>query len=110
MNWFSKKVSDEQILSAVGAWMLCCAVGAYNKTLSTNGSLDFDTWFMCCRQGFVARIAKKTGASADRIESVLRKYAADNAHRTYMEVFEAEKTIHPDKPLAAERQAKGEQR
>lgn len=92
--------TDEQILSSIGAWMLCCAVGAYNKTLSTSGRLDFDTWIMCCRTTWIPRIAKELHISEQRIEKVAREYAQRNAHRSYLEVAESEKLLHPDKGAA----------
>lgn len=82
--------SDEQILSAVGAWMLCCAVGAYNGTISTSGNLDFETWFWCVRWKGMEDIPKR------QLHDVLLNYAKANAHRSYREVFEAEQTLHPD--------------
>lgn len=95
--WPWNRVSDEQILSATGAWMLCCAVGARNRTLGFSG--DFDTWFECCHHTWVARVRKDLGVSRDRIRSVISAYASRNAHRRYAEVFEAEQLLHPDAPL-----------
>ena len=90
-------VTDDQILSAIGAWMLSCAVGAYNKTLSTAGTLDFDTWFTVCRTTWVKRVSDQLSVSPERIESVTREYARKNQHRTYQEVFDSEQNIHPEK-------------
>jgi hypothetical protein len=104
MNWkfWRQKavtVTDEQILSVVGAWMLCNAVGAYTNTLSTSGRLDFDTWFRCCAYGensFVERVSTECNISPMRLKNVLREYAKKNAHRSYMDVFKEEKQLHPD--------------
>lgn len=88
-------VTEEQILSAVGAWMLCCAVGAENRTLSTSGNLDFDAWWICCEMP--ARVAKELGISQIRVREIVKAYAVRNARKTYMQVFEEEKKLHPDK-------------
>jgi hypothetical protein len=92
MLGFRPKITDEQILSAIGAWMLCCAVGAYNRTISTSGSLDFDTWYSLVK--WQATI-KKLGISERRFRRVLLDYAKRNAHRSYAEVLEAEEKLHP---------------
>jgi hypothetical protein len=92
---FKERVTDDKILTAIGPWMLCCAVGAYNKTLSTSGGLDFDLWFRCCEFTWRPRVEKQLGVSQDRIEAVLKEYTRKNGHRGYMEVFEDEKTKRP---------------
>jgi hypothetical protein len=93
-QWLLSRVSDEQILSAIGARMLCCAVGAQNRTLGFSG--DFDMWFRLCHDSWVARVEKDLGVSRARIKFVIRAYARRNSHRSYSEVFTAEKVLHPD--------------
>lgn len=92
-------VSDEKIISATGAWMLCCAVGAYTHTLGFSG--DFDMWFRCCRDTWVKRVKTVLGVDESRIKSVILDYAKRNASRSYMEVFESESTLHPDIAMSA---------
>lgn len=90
-------VTDEQILSATGAWMLCCAVGAENRTLSIAGTIDFDTWWLCCRTTWIPRVAKDLDIGEERLRSTIKSYAVANAHKSYMQVFDEEKLLHPDK-------------
>jgi hypothetical protein len=89
--------SDDQILSAIGAWMLCCAVGAYNRTLSTSGHLDFESWYSIC--DWQPPLAKKLGIGESRLRNVLLDYAKRNAHRSYIEVLETENALRPDRKL-----------
>lgn len=71
-------IGDEQIIAAIDAWTLRCAVTAEN---GTNGmAISFDDWFRRSAQNWVHEVVETTGADQRMIRAAIHKFARANAH------------------------------